>query len=192
MVSHPGTQDVGTEATRSYVFQIAEVLGGINREDKRRVVEGLYREIPDPTTSKLAEEVAQISQRLDAQSSRKEKLGTELEEALGEGTEVAEALGQVIQSLQQFVTEVPDNIAQRVKEVLSTSQASTVESNDDHDDEKDDSTEHPWTFRGARFYCAEEDCLFVMGDYAGTRRAWYHEYKADDHALETGHEIIEL
>ena len=47
----------------------------------------------------------------------------------------------------------------------------------------------PRVWPGARYYCAQEDCNFTDGDWAGTRRAWWNQYKARMHANDTGHTI---
>lgn len=43
-------------------------------------------------------------------------------------------------------------------------------------------------FPGARYYCAEEGCVF----FDGSPRAWWHQWKAVNHMEITGHQIAEV
>ena len=63
------------------------------------------------------------------------------------------------------------------------------ENEEDEEDEEEDESEPPRVWPGARYYCAQEDCNFTDGDWAGTRRAWWNQYKARIHANSTGHTI---
>ncbi len=46
----------------------------------------------------------------------------------------------------------------------------------------------PGIWSGARFYCTMQDCMFSDG----SRRAWWHEWKALNHMHSTGHKIAEV
>ena len=58
--------------------------------------------------------------------------------------------------------------------------------------ELSNSGSQPRIWPGARYYCAQEGCNFTDGDWAGTRRAWWNEYKAHTHASNTGHQVAEV
>ena len=235
LVSHPGMQDINSEAARACLFHISEALAGINCPNQARRVEKPTQTIPDPTTMKLADELGQLALMVDAQKSTIEEIDGDSERVYGLVKQLEDAISSLttrIDEHNRILGSLHTQISQRdvehsqndsveqlrfklervgrlveghgvdikklrdkiehVDPLPAASEPSTPESSDDWGDEIDDDTEHPRIFPGARFYCAEEDCLFVAEPYAGTRRAWYYEDRADAHALKMDHEIIEL
>ncbi len=234
-VSHPGMQDIDSQAARAYLFHIREVLAHINHPDEARRAQELIEGIPGLTMSGLAYELGRLALMVDAQRSKIEDMDDDSERVHGLVKLLKDAIPSLNKRLQkhdEILDGLHTQISQRnvehsqndsveqlrfelervgrlveghgvdIKKLLdkiehvdplpAASEPSTPESSDDWGDQTDDDTEHPRIFPGARFYCAEEDCLFVAEPYAGTRRAWYYEHKADAHALEMRHEIIEL
>lgn len=94
-IAHPGESDRGTEETRATLVFAVKALGRLNHIDGQREVQRLLDGIVDPKVGELAEEVGQLTLKMNEQSTTLEGLENDLEQAVSslEGTqETLEAL----------------------------------------------------------------------------------------------------
>ena len=78
-VSHPGTQDLGSEETKYYLFAISSVLGRIGRREEQGRVDEMCGGIPDATTAALAMELAQVAPKVSEHTAQIEMLENTIE-----------------------------------------------------------------------------------------------------------------
>ena len=78
-VSHPGTQDLGSEETKYYLFAISSVLGRIGRREEQGRVDEMRGGIPDATTAALAMELAQVAPKVSEHTAQIEMLENTIE-----------------------------------------------------------------------------------------------------------------
>ena len=168
---HPGTQDIGTAQTVTCLQHIVEVLDLINCPDERATVAQLLDSRYATEASDLLFEMGELWFQVTEMREEIDRLGYSPDRDRPAIEHRTEPIGKDLTG--KAVSGAKDTIATEEQDIGS-----------EHDSQ---SEPMPKIGPGALYYCAQEGCDFTGGEFAGTRRAWWRQAKANRHAKFTGH-----
>ena len=136
-VYHPGTQDLGSEETKYYLFAISSVLDRIGRREDQRQVDEWRASIPDATTARLAQEFAQVAPTVGQHTDQIEMLQARLEEL----DKYREDSVPKLEKLIEDAADLEESLQDLVPRIESLERGDVEEEWGDNDEEEDGEVE---------------------------------------------------